>query len=156
MPRKPLDIRFTDYPYAVEKGLLLLFLLPARTGPGRARQWVKGLVPCRFLGQRPEPPEGFPFYDVSCRLKSSLITLSVSPIRFKIQQYTSFISVKAVSANLLSNGMKLPCVMVFLYWTSLSISSLDMYSPINGWYSEKHFSILSARAPDKCRRVPRM
>ena len=93
MPRKPLDIRFTDYPYAVEKGLLLLFLLPARTGPGRARQWVKGLVPCRFLGQHPELPEGFPFYDVSCRLKSSLITLSVSPIRFKIQQYTSFISV---------------------------------------------------------------
>ena len=33
--------------------------LPARTGPGRARKWVKGLVPCGFSGQRPEPSESF-------------------------------------------------------------------------------------------------
>ena len=33
--------------------------LPARTGAGRARYWVKGLVPCGFSGQRPEPSESF-------------------------------------------------------------------------------------------------
>ena len=26
-------------------------------GSGEARYWVKGLVPCRFLGQRPKPSE---------------------------------------------------------------------------------------------------
>ena len=34
--------------------------LPARTGPGRARYRVKGLVPCRFSGLRPEPSESNP------------------------------------------------------------------------------------------------
>lgn len=33
--------------------------LPARTGSGRARKQVKGLVPCGFSGQRPEPSESF-------------------------------------------------------------------------------------------------
>ena len=31
--------------------------LPARLGSGKARYWVKGLVPCRFLGQHPKPSE---------------------------------------------------------------------------------------------------
>ena len=33
--------------------------LPARTGSGRARSWVKGLIPCGYSGQRPEPSESF-------------------------------------------------------------------------------------------------
>ena len=31
--------------------------LPARTGSGRARSWVKGLVPCGYIGQSPMPLE---------------------------------------------------------------------------------------------------
>ena len=57
MPRKSIDIRFTEYPIYKGKGLRHLSLLPARTGSGRARKWVKGLVPCGFLGQRPKPSE---------------------------------------------------------------------------------------------------
>ena len=35
---------------SAEKGATAPFsCLPARTGPGSARKWVKGLVPCRFL-----------------------------------------------------------------------------------------------------------
>ena len=49
MPRKSLDKCFTDYP--------VLTLPPARTGAGRARERVKGQVPCGFLGQRPKPSE---------------------------------------------------------------------------------------------------
>ena len=33
--------------------------LPARTGSGRARSWVKGWIPCGDSGQRPEPSESF-------------------------------------------------------------------------------------------------
>ena len=33
--------------------------LPARTGSGRARSWVKGWIPCGYSGQRPEPSESF-------------------------------------------------------------------------------------------------
>ena len=33
--------------------------LPARTGSGRARNWVKGLALCGFSGQRPELSESF-------------------------------------------------------------------------------------------------
>ena len=45
---------------SAEKGATAPFsCLPARTGPGSARKWVKGLVPCRFLGQRPKPSESF-------------------------------------------------------------------------------------------------
>ena len=43
-----------------QKGAIAPFsCLPARTGSGRARYWVKGLVPCGFLGQRPKPSESF-------------------------------------------------------------------------------------------------
>ena len=58
MPRKSLDIRFTDYPISAEKGATAPFsCLPARMGSGKARIWVKGRVPCGYLGQRPKPSE---------------------------------------------------------------------------------------------------
>ena len=45
---------------SAEKGATAPFsCLPARTGSGRARFWVKGLVPCGFSGQSPEPSESF-------------------------------------------------------------------------------------------------
>ena len=56
MPRKSLDKCFTDYP-VLKKGAMRLSLPPARTGAGRARERVKGQVPCGFLGQRPKPSE---------------------------------------------------------------------------------------------------
>ena len=60
MPRKSIDIRLTDHPVPAEKGATAPFsCLPARAGSGRARKWVKGLVPCGFLGQRPKPTECF-------------------------------------------------------------------------------------------------
>ena len=36
------------------KGAMRLSLPPARTGVGGAHQWVKGLVPCGFLGRSPK------------------------------------------------------------------------------------------------------
>ena len=57
MPRKSIDIRLADYPVPVEKGVVPFSCLPARTGSGRARKRVKGLLPCGFLGQRPKPSE---------------------------------------------------------------------------------------------------
>ena len=39
---KSLDKRFTDYPLAKGKGQLRLSLLPARTGPGGARDRGQG------------------------------------------------------------------------------------------------------------------
>ena len=59
MPRKSVDIRFTDYPISQKRGSCAFSCLPARTGSGRARKWVKGPVPCGFLGQRPKPSESF-------------------------------------------------------------------------------------------------
>ena len=50
MPRKFLDIRFSDHPTIAEKGQLRPF-------PAFRRGWVKGRVPCRYLGQRPKPSE---------------------------------------------------------------------------------------------------
>ena len=45
---------------SVRKGATAPFsCLPARMGSGKARNWVKGLVPCGFLGQRPKPSESF-------------------------------------------------------------------------------------------------
>lgn len=50
--------RFTDYPISAEKGATAPFsCLPARMGSGKARIWVKGRVPCGYLGQRPKPSE---------------------------------------------------------------------------------------------------
>ena len=52
--------RFTDYPISAEKGATAPFsCLPARMGSGKARIWVKGRVPCGYLGQRPKPSESF-------------------------------------------------------------------------------------------------
>ena len=46
--------------YSCWKGATAPFSCPpARTGSGRARKWVKGLVPCGFLGLRPKPTECF-------------------------------------------------------------------------------------------------
>ena len=59
MPRKFIDIKFSDYPVQQKRAIAPFSCLPARTGPGSARKWVKGLVPCGFSGQRPVPPEGF-------------------------------------------------------------------------------------------------
>lgn len=47
MPRKFLDISFTEYPFA-QKRAKLLFL------PSGEEIRVKGQVPCRLLGQRPD------------------------------------------------------------------------------------------------------
>ena len=45
---------------SVRKGATAPFsCLPARMGSGKARNRVKGLVPCGFLGQRPKPSESF-------------------------------------------------------------------------------------------------
>ena len=52
MPRKFLDIRFSDHPNIAEKGQLRPF-------PAFRRGWVKGRVPCRYLGQRPKPSESY-------------------------------------------------------------------------------------------------
>ena len=60
MPRKSIDIRLTDYPVLQKRATAPFSCLPARTGAGRARCWVKGLVPCGFLGQRPKPSESLP------------------------------------------------------------------------------------------------
>ena len=40
-------------------GICALFLLSGEDGLGQRPKWVKGLVPCRFSGQRPEPSESF-------------------------------------------------------------------------------------------------
>ena len=53
MPRKSLDIRFTDHPLVKGKGQLRLSLLPARTGPGRAREKGQGTSPLRVLRAAP-------------------------------------------------------------------------------------------------------
>ena len=45
---------------SVRKGATAPFsCLPARMGSVKARNRVKGLVPCGFLGQRPKPSESF-------------------------------------------------------------------------------------------------
>src|SRR5699024_9602617 len=60
MPRKSIDIRLTEHPLQQKRGAIAPFsCLSARTGSGRARCWVKGLVPCGFLRQRPKPSESF-------------------------------------------------------------------------------------------------
>ena len=51
-----LDIRFADHPSQRERGNCTLSCLRrgrVRAAPGNR---VKGRVPCRFSGQRPEPP----------------------------------------------------------------------------------------------------
>lgn len=54
MPRKSIDIRPTDDPVSAEKRASAPFSChPARTGPGRARNWVKGLAPCGVWGNAP-------------------------------------------------------------------------------------------------------
>lgn len=45
MPRKSLDIRFTDYPLVRERSPQLLSPLPARMGPGSARAKGQGDYP---------------------------------------------------------------------------------------------------------------
>ena len=59
MPRKPLDIRLRIILFSRKGASAPFSCLPARTGPGRARNRVKGLAPCGFSGQRPEPSESF-------------------------------------------------------------------------------------------------
>ena len=57
MPRKSIDIS-PRIILSSRKGATAPFsCLPARMGSGKARKWVKGLVPCGFLGQRPKPSE---------------------------------------------------------------------------------------------------
>ena len=69
MPRKFLDIRFSDHPNIAEKGQLRPF-------PAFRRGWVKGRVPCRYLGQRPKPSESYAsFLSTVFKVHSSLIFL---------------------------------------------------------------------------------
>ena len=59
MPRKSIDIRLTDHPLQQKRGKCTLFLHSGEDGFGQSPIWVKGLVPCGFSGQRPEPSESF-------------------------------------------------------------------------------------------------
>ena len=69
MPRKFLDIRFSDHPNIAEKGQLRPF-------PAFRRGWVKGRVPCRYLGQRPKPSESYAsFISTVLKVHLSLIFL---------------------------------------------------------------------------------
>lgn len=78
MPRKSVDIKFSDYPVPAEKGATAPFsCLPARMGSGSARKRVKGQVPCGFLGQRPKPSES--------------LSISISAI-FKVQSSLIFLA----------------------------------------------------------------
>ena len=52
MPRKPLDVRLTDYPVTKGKDCVL-FLPPARTGAGRARKRGQGAGPLQVLRAAP-------------------------------------------------------------------------------------------------------
>ena len=52
-----LDTRSTEHPPVLEKGPLFLFLLPAGTGPGRAREEGQGTSPLR-VGSRDESLAG--------------------------------------------------------------------------------------------------
>ena len=57
MPRKFIDIS-PRIILSSRKGATAPFsCLPARMGSGKARIWVKGRVPCGYLGQRPKPSE---------------------------------------------------------------------------------------------------
>ena len=49
MPRKFLDIRFSEYPFYWERCYAPF--------PASGEDGVKGRGPCRFLGQRPKPSE---------------------------------------------------------------------------------------------------
>ena len=70
MPRKFLDIRFSDHPNIAEKGQLRPF-------PAFRRGWVKGRVPCRYLGQRPKPSESYAsFISTVFKVHLSLIFLT--------------------------------------------------------------------------------
>ena len=53
MPRKSLDIRFTDDPLVKGKGPLRLSLLPARTGLGGAQDPGQGTSPLPVLRAAP-------------------------------------------------------------------------------------------------------
>ena len=81
MPRKFLDIRFSDHPTIAEKGQLRPF-------PAFRRGWVKGRVPCRYLGQRPKPSES--------------LLLSISTI-FKVRLSLIF------GLSFFINHLTLPC-----------------------------------------------
>ena len=70
MPRKFLDIRFSDHPTIAEKGQLRPF-------PAFRRGWVKGRVPCRYLGQRPKPSESYAsFLSTVFKVHLSLFSLA--------------------------------------------------------------------------------
>ena len=102
MPRKFLDIRFSDHPNIAEKGQLRPF-------PAFRRGWVKGRVPCRYLGQRPKPSESYAsFISTVFKVHLSLIFLfsffhnSVDTTLFDLcvkylltnQDYTPLFSIK--------------------------------------------------------------
>lgn len=57
MPRKSLDIRHMDYPSPKKR--CSLFLPSGEDGFGQSPYGVKGLAPCRFSGQSPEPSGSF-------------------------------------------------------------------------------------------------
>ena len=57
MPRKSLDIRFTDYPVKRER-CFAPFPASGEDGRGQSPQFgSRDGVPCGFLGQRPKPSE---------------------------------------------------------------------------------------------------
>ena len=83
MPRKSLDIRFTDHPIFRERAMPLS-LLPARMGAGKARYRVKGFVPCGFLGQGPKPSES-----IGSSFLSNIYSFQGSKEPFSLAQFFS-------------------------------------------------------------------
>lgn len=55
MLRKSIDIKLTDYPIQQKRGSCALFSPFDEDKFGQSPYWVKGLVPCGYLGQRPKP-----------------------------------------------------------------------------------------------------
>ena len=108
MPRKFLDIRFSDHPTIAEKGQLRPF-------PAFRRGWVKGRVPCRYLGQRPKPSESYAsFLSTVFKVHLSLIFLfsffhnSIDTTAIKIKYFIHYTS---------TNSNKQEEVMVKIYFS---------------------------------------
>ena len=95
MPRKSLDIRFTDHPVSAEKKQCFFSCFR------RGRVWaepanrVKGRVPCGFLGQRPKPSESF-LVSISTVFKVHLSLFSFAPV-FHRSLDTTILGINAIN-----------------------------------------------------------
>lgn len=95
--------------------------LPARTGSGRARKWVKGLVPCGFLGQSPKPSE---------RYQTNICNYQGSIEPFLLAQFfhnlldTTFASLKAQTSYEKMLCLSSLCLIIFI-WDSNILQSTE-------------------------------